>query len=60
MSLSLLLQQCPACLVCLIWMVFGLVGRVFAIGPGDLGSINKLFESELFNHLTVCKQMTEV
>ena len=27
MSLSLLLQQCPACLVCLIWIVFMMGGR---------------------------------
>ena len=27
MSLSLHLQQCPACLVCLIWMVFMMGGR---------------------------------
>ena len=27
MSSSLLLQQCPACLVCLTWIVFGMGGR---------------------------------
>ena len=27
MSSSLLLQQCPACLVCLIWIVFVMGGR---------------------------------
>ena len=27
MSLSLLLQQCPACLVCLAWIVFVMGGR---------------------------------
>ena len=27
MSLSLLLQQCPTCFVCLIWMIFEMGGR---------------------------------
>ena len=32
MSSSLLLQQCPACLVCLTWIVFVMVGRWRIVG----------------------------
>ena len=69
MSSSLLLQQCPACLVRLTWILFVMGGRwlyswclvgcyrqdFFNIARNILGNYTRMFL-----HLTVNKQMTDV
>ena len=49
MSSSLLLQQCPACLVCITWIVFVMGGKLLFCGVLPPGLVSVLLAAFLFS-----------